>query len=185
MKPLKSLLVFLTAILTTVSCYADFKLDTLFGYYSLEAKNSTGSGSLSALGLYSFYVRKSFLPKFDFGIGYSIMMSKSFVGDASYGPDLGIFYFPLTNARPIFAESSTTVYRSNELIKPYVGLNFHQRNYTASKSTYGGFSGIVGCEFEVGYPFMLNAQFRYLSLQGPQGASATDINVMGGITFWF
>jgi hypothetical protein len=165
--------------------HADFKLDTLFGYYSLSAENTTGGGRLSSLGIYNFYVRKSFLPHFDFGLGYTLQMSKSFYGDVSYGPDLGTYYFPVSNATPIIAESKTSLFKLNEAYRPYLGLNFHQRNYQSAKSSYAGFSFIGGCEFDVGYKFSLNTQIRYLNLSGPQDSTAKDINLLGGFTFWF
>lgn len=164
---------------------ADFKLDTLFGYYSLTAETNSGSGKLAALGLYNFYVRKSFVPRFDFGIGYTLQMSKSFFGDVSYGPDLGFYYFPVSNATPLYANNSNTQFYLNESYKPYVGINFHQRNYQSAKSSYAGFSIIAGCEFDIGYKFSLNSQIRYLDLSGPQNSKAKDLNFLGGLTFWF
>jgi opacity protein-like surface antigen len=178
-------LVTIFILLTSVQSFANFKLDTLFGYYSLKAETNAASGSLSALGLYTFHVRKSFVPKFDFGIGYTLQMSKSFFGDVSYGPDLGFYYFPISNATPLVAENASTNFVLQEKYKPYVGLNFHQRNYQAAKSSYAGFSLIAGCEFDVGYSFLINTQFRYLSLDGPQDSKAKDINFLGGLTFWF
>lgn len=164
---------------------ADFKLDTLFGYYSLNAETNTGSGKLAALGVYNFYVRKSFVPQFDFGIGYTLQMSKSFYGDVSYGPDLGFYYFPISNATPLFANYSTTRFQLNEAYKPYVGFNFHQRNYQSAKSSYAGFSLVAGCEFDIGLTFSLNSQIRYLNLNGPQDSKIQDFNLLGGLTFWF
>jgi hypothetical protein len=164
---------------------ANFKLDTLFGYYSLKAETNANSGSLSALGIYQFHVRKSFVPKFDFGIGYTLQMSKSFFGDVSYGPDLTVFYFPISNATTLIAENATTTIKIQETYKPYFGLGFHQRNYQAAKSSYAGFSVIAGCEFDFGYKFLINTQLRMLSLDGPQDSKAKDMNLLGGLTFWF
>ena len=107
-------------LFTGLHSFAGFKLDTLFGYYSLKAETNAASGSLAALGLYAFHVRKSFVPKFDFGIGYTLQMSKSFFGDVSYGPDLGFYYFPISNATPLHAENAATTYVLQEKYKPYI-----------------------------------------------------------------
>lgn len=186
----KRQILFLTFIISlfmslSLPSKADFKLDTLFGYYSLTAETNTASGQLSALGLYNFYVRKSFVPNFDFGIGYTLQMSKSFYGDVSYGPDLGFYYFPVSNATPLYAKNATTQFQLNETYKPYTGMNFHQRNYQSAKSSYAGFSIIVGCEIDIGYKFSINTQLRYLNLSGPQSSKAKDLNFLGGLTFWF
>lgn len=184
---LKSLnLILVTLILSMSSlCFANFKLDTLFGYYTLKAETNSGSGTLSALGIYSFHARKSVLNNLELGIGYTLQMSKSFFGDVSYGPDLGFYFYPVSNASPVFAESPTTTFKLQEKYRPYLGLNFHQRNYQSAKSSYAGFSLVTGCEFDLGYNFLLNAQLRILNLEGPQNSNAQETNFLGGLTFWF
>lgn len=176
--------IFLLATCFCLTSQADFKVDTLFGYYTLEAKTNNGSGNVSALGIYNFNVRKSLMPQFDFGIGYTLQMSKSFYGDVSYGPDLGFFYFPVSNATPIIAKNDSAQVQVAETFRPYVGINFHQRNYQSAKSSYAGFSMIAGCEFDLGYPFYINSQLRYLNLNGPENSTAKDTNLLIGLTFW-
>lgn len=166
-------------------CYANFKLDTMFGYYNLKAETSSSSGTLSALGLYSFQARKSVLNNLELGIGYTLQMSKSFFGEVSYGPDLGFYYYPVSNSSPVIAENTTTTFKLQEKYRPYIGLNFHQRNYQSAKSSYAGFSFVTGCEFDLGYSFLINTQLRMLSLEGPQNSKAQEINFLGGLTFWF
>ena len=183
-KLLKAIL--LISVMTTSStCFANFKFDTLFGYYNLKAETNSTSGTLSALGLYSFHARKSVTNNLEIGIGYTLQMSKSFLGEVSYGPDLGFYFYPITNSSSIFAENATTTFKLQEKYRPYLGINFHQRNYQSAKSTYAGFSFVSGCEFDLGFSFLFNSQIRFLNLDGPQNSMAQEMNILGGFTFLF
>lgn len=180
--------IFLTVVFLlsySLKSRADFKFDMLFGYYDFSAETNTTSGKLSALGLYTFSVRKSFAPQFDFGLGYTLQMSKSFLGDVSYGPDLNAYYFPISNATPVIAKNQISSFVLNEIYRPFLGLGFHQRNYQSSKSSYAGFSLQFGCEFDINQMFSLTTQLRHLNLSGPQDSKAKDLNLLAGLTFWF
>ncbi len=181
---MKPLLVTALLLFTTQS-RADFKFDTFLGYYTLDAQTKTAAAKFSALGVYAIQIRKTLVPQVDFGLGYTIQTSQSFVGDVSYGPDLGLYYFPVSNSNPLIAQNSTTQFKLNETFKPYIGMNFHQRNYQSAKSSYAGFSLITGCEFDIDQNYSINTQLRLLNLSGPEDSTAKEINLLGGLTFWF
>ncbi len=164
---------------------ADFKFDALIGYYNLKAETVSSSGTLSALGVYAFQIRKTLIKDFEFGIGYTLQTSNTFSGDISYGPDLGAYFYPFSNSSSITAYSETLSFKLQEKYKPYMGVNFHQRNYQSAKSSYAGFSLIGGCEFDIGSTFLLNAQLRFLNLQGSQNSKAQEFDILSGLTFSF
>lgn len=184
-KLLVKIFIFFFVQLASSLSFADFKFDALIGYYNLKSETNSSTGSLSALGVYAFQVRKTLIKNFEFGIGYTLQTSDTFSGDISYGPDLGAYFYPVSNSSTITAHSETTSFKLQEKYRPYLGINFHQRNYQSAKSSYAGFSFIGGCELDIGYSFLLNTQIRFLNLQGPQSSKVQEFNIMSGLTFSF
>jgi hypothetical protein len=63
-------------------------------------------------------------------------------------------------------KATTTTFKLQEKYRPYIGINFHQRNYQSAKSSYAGFSFVTGCELDIRL-FLFNEyshQLRILSL---------------------
>ena len=178
---LKTLLLLITMLPTFA--FAAGKVDVLAGAFSINAKSGNASSSVAGLGAYMLDYRISFWSNFDLIVGYSIDASKGIGGDLAFGPDFGILYFPLTHSDVITASSDTVVVDFQDHIKPYVGGSFHQRQYQSTNSTYAGFGGSLGSEFNFWKSFSVRAEIRDIVFAGPSGATANEINALVGFTF--
>lgn len=182
-----SLFALILCLVLSNSCvsFAKSKLDIAFGYFSLTATSSKSSGSISGLGAYQFLYRQAFTPNVEFGVGYSLAASGVVGGDMGFGPDLGLYYYPMTSTNGEKFESSDITFSTSEHLKPYIGGGFHQRQFQSTQSSYAGFSFLGGCEYYWNDQFSLKAELRFLSLNGPSSSTANELNLLGGLSFGF
>lgn len=167
--------------LTAFNSFAD-NFDILFGAYDLSAKTDTASGSSSNIGAYKLTYSHNLAPQFTLTAGYTLIMSKTVGGDLSFGFDLGGNYYFLTPSDRLVSETKNATMTISNKLRPYVGLTFHQRQFQSVKSNYAGFGLNVGSTFDVNKDYELKALFRYITLSGPQNATATELSLMFGIT---
>lgn len=172
----------LLLLLPSNSCGAG-KVDILAGTFMINATSATTSATISGPGAYMLDYRMPFGASFDLQVGYSINASKGVGGDLAFGPDLGLLYFPLTTSDAVIAASDTVVMEFREHIKPYLGGSFHQRQYQSTNSTYAGFGGSVGSDFNYWKSFSIRAELRYILLAGPSNATASELDAFVGMTF--
>ncbi len=175
-------LVFFILMLPSLS-FAAGKIDILAGVFSINASSTSASSSVSNVGAYMLDYRMSFWSKFDLLIGYSIDASKTIGGDLAFGPDFGVLYFPITNSDVIKAANDNVSVEFQDHIKPYIGGSFHQRQYQSTNSTYAGFGGSIGSEFNYWKTFSIRAEVRDVLFAGPSNAKANEIDAFVGFTF--
>ncbi|MCB0385196.1 MAG: hypothetical protein KDD43_07370 [Bdellovibrionales bacterium] len=172
--------------LVTFSSFASAsKLDIMAGWFSISAKTNSGSSELSNFGAYRI---NYFIPVFrqlDLTVGYSLLMSDTFGGDLGYGVDGGVTYYPISNSRPIKADSENARMVVDSLWRPYAGLGFSQRQFQSVQSTYAGFSLFGGVERSLMREFDFKAELRIVELQGAGVATATEMTLVAGIIYLF
>lgn len=185
MRTLKSLILLTTLFFSAIHAQARSKLDISFGWFSVTAETSRTSGKISNLGTYQLLYRQAFAPRFEFGIGYSLSASKIISGDMAFGPDLGLYYFPLTSTNGESFSTPDLSFSTSEHWKPFVGGGFHQRQYQSTQASYAGFSFCAGTEYLLNEKLSLKTEFRFMNLTGPSQASAKETNLIGGFSFGF
>lgn len=176
---------FLLVVILSNPVFAKNKLDISFGWFQVSAKTARTSGKLSNLGTYQLLFRKAFAPKFEFGLGYSLSASKTISGDMAFGPDIGLYYFPITSTNGESFTNSDLAFSTSEHYKPFVGFGFHQRQYQSTQASYAGFSGSLGTEYFISDSLSLKGELRLMNLSGPSNASATETNLLVGSSFAF
>ena len=70
------------------------KLDAMVGAYSFSASVQGRSTSFSGAGTYELAYLAPFRDHFELNLGYSFTMTNVVGGDYSYGPKLGVNFFP-------------------------------------------------------------------------------------------
>jgi hypothetical protein len=161
------------------------KIEVVAGFFSIAAQTSAGSGSVSGPGAYQLGYFHPLTDHLDLGVGYTLIMSSGIGGDLGFGPDLGVFYYPLsmTSAQKLAAENVT--FEVAEQWRPYAGLEFQQRNFEATKSSYAGFGPAFGVVKAFRHMFDLKGEVRFSQLQGPDNATATEMDILCGVSMPF
>lgn len=159
------------------------KVDFSAGYYSIKAQTSRETGSVSNLGNYSASYRIELLPEVELGLGYSLTAAKVIGGDLSFGPDFGLYYFPVTSANIRRTLGKNFVFEVREQVRPFISGSFHHRQYQSTQSNYVGFGFGGGAEWQMSSQRALTTSLRILSLAGPSSARATEIDLSVGFAF--
>lgn len=162
-----------------------YKLDFMAGGFSLTAETSGGSGSKSGLGAYKFTYAIPVTGDLDFGLGYTLIFSDIFTGDASFGLDFEVSYFPMSPSAPIGISTANTSVRMTEVWSPFVGVGYHQRQFQSVQTQYNGFSAAVGVERALTENARIKGMCRYLFMNGANEATATILDVLAGVSFQF
>ncbi len=161
------------------------KLDISTGYYSLTGKTATSSGTFSGLGVYRLGYRRSVSPRLDLGVGYNLNYSALISGDAAYGWDIGVTYFPFT-----LSGSTTYAVGGQQLeiqpdLRPFVGAFFTQRNIQSVQTTYAGFGLTLGVEKTWSSKMSISGALRYTTMSGTRNATATIMDFLIGLSWGF
>lgn len=162
---------------------ADNKLEFSAGGYSLTAQTAKRSGSLTSLGVYRIGYSYGFGNQFEFQLGYTLFMSDIITGDLGFGPDLGVLYYPVTDTGIRKVVTENVQLSVEDVVRPFVSLGFHQRQFQSVDSSYAGFSVGAGAEYGWSQDFSLKGQARYLILNGPSSATANQLDLLFGISF--
>lgn len=162
---------------------ADSKLEISTGLYSLTAKTTKKTGSVSGPGLYRAAYSYGFGNQFEFQLGYTLFMSSVITGDLGYGPDLGALYYPMTDTGVRKVSNEKLILSVEDVVRPFVSIGFHQRQFQSVDSSYAGFSFGGGAEYGWSEGTSLKAQARYLLLNGPSNATANQIDILFGVSF--
>jgi opacity protein-like surface antigen len=162
---------------------ADNKLELSSGGYALSATTAKRSGSLAGLGIYRIGYSYGFGNQFEFQLGYTLFMSDIITGDLGFGPDLGVLYYPVTDTGIRNIVTENVQLSVEDVVRPFVSLGFHQRQFQSVESSYAGFSVGAGAEYGWSQDFSLKGQVRYLLLNGPSNATANQLDLLFGITF--
>jgi hypothetical protein len=156
-------------------------LDLLGGAFSLEAKTSAGSGSVSNIGAYRISLSQPVIPKLEAAIGYTLMASDMLGGDLSYGLDFTASYFPTSRSSNTLVETPQIQYEIRDIWMPYGGVGFHQRQFQSVRTHYAGFGAHAGVLRDIRENLRFKAELRYVGLAGPSGSTGSELTIVGGV----
>jgi len=106
-------------------------------------------------------------------------------GDAAYGLDVGVTYFPLTASGLQSFEANGQRIQLAADFRPFLSFAFNQRNIQSVQTGYAGFSLGIGAEKTMNSSASLSGMVRYTSLSGSRSATATIIDMLVGIVWGF
>jgi hypothetical protein len=178
----KLLKIIIVTFLISINAYAN-KFDIMAGMYSFNGSANGKSSALSGFGVYEISYLQPFFNHFEANLGYSFTMTNVIGGDYSYGPKLGLNYFPFnfsSNEKILLNNKSIEV---QDFYRPYVGIAFNQRQYQSAKTSYAGFGFSVGCEKYINEKFTLKSEVKLNSYTGASNATASEINILAGLVF--
>lgn len=176
--------ILLVAALVAVPAHAG-KLDAYIGAYDFAAKTPVAKGSKSGVGAYKVSFLLPISDRFEAGIGYSLIYSDIFTGDSVYGFDVELAYFPFTSAGRVQVASGNTQVAIEPQWRPFAMVGFNPRQFQSISTQYNGYSLALGTERTYTGQFNLKGMVRYAMLTGPNTATASEITILGGISFNF
>ncbi len=171
-------------ILTVPSAHAG-KLDAMLGFYSFQATVQDKSANFSGLGAYEVSYLAPFKNHFEFVIGYSLTMTDIVGGDFSYGPKLGVNYFPFNFSSNEKIMLSNKTIEIQDFYKPYIGINFGQKQFQSAKTSFAGFGVSLGMEKYINTNYTMKGEVKMNNYSGPSGSSAKEMNLLVGVLFNF
>jgi hypothetical protein len=106
-------------------------------------------------------------------------------GDYSYGPKLGLNYFPVNFASNEKIELPNKVIQVRDFYKPYVGFAFNQRQFQSARTSYAGFGISLGCEKYINKNYTIKGEVKMNTYTGASDASASEMNLLIGLVMGF
>lgn len=163
------------------------KLEFSTGFFSFSASNERNgtSKSISGPGSYRIAYLHSFWDRYELDVGYSLLASKTIGGDLSFGFDLGVNYYLLTNAGDTTASSGQANLLMQDQWRPFVGISFNQRNFQSTSAQYAGAGLKLGSEYQLTENLSLSGVLRYISLGGPNQSKASQVDILLGASVQF
>jgi hypothetical protein len=161
------------------------KVDLYFGAFDFSAETAATSGSASGAGAYKI---SYYLPIFDqveVGLGYTLILADTFSGDSAFGLDVEMAYFPFTPAQDLKIQAEKTTATISHNWKPFVLGGYNARQFQSVSTQYNGFSAGFGFERKLEARYNFKGLFRYASLAGANEGTASEITILGGLTFNF
>jgi len=158
-------------------------VDVYAGFFDFSAKTESLSGAKSGLGAYKLSFLFPIGDRFEIGIGYSLLLADTFSGDAAFGIDAEAYWFPLTSSGAVSLSTENTQVMSSEIWRPFLGLSYNVRQFQSVETQYNGFGLGVGVERALRGGYDLKTFLRYVDLQGPNSATATEIIFLVGLSF--
>lgn len=180
----KRWLLLLLAFLGIRPAYA-VKLDVSTGTFSLAAETANRSGSISGFGAYSIAYKHPLLQQIELSVGYTVLVSGGISGDLGYGFDVGVDYYPVTRSGAEVFDTGRHKVVMVESWRPYLGVSFHQRQFQAVQIGYAGFGMRAGLEHSLDETISITGQARYLIFGGMSASSATEMDLLLGLSFQF
>jgi hypothetical protein len=161
------------------------KYDLMFGMYSYSAKVSNKTTAVSGLGTYEGSYLMPLKDHFEISLGYSFTMTGIIGGDYSYGPKLGVNYYPVNFASNEKIELPNKTIEIHDFYKPYIGVAFNQRQFQSAKTSYAGFGFSLGCEKYINSNYTIKSEVKMNSYTGASEAQATETNILIGLVLGF
>ena len=161
------------------------KYDVMLGAYSFTAKVSSKTTKLSGIGTYELAYLHPITDHLEFNLGYSLTMTGVIGGDYSYGPKIGINYYPFnfaSNEKIILANKTIEI---QDFYKPYIGIAFNQRQYQSAKSAFAGLGLSIGCEKYINPKYTVKTEVKMNTYTGASQAEASEVNVLFGLVLGF
>lgn len=155
------------------------------GYFNINAKTNGKTAAISNPSIFRFAYSRAVGQRFNFSVGYTVLMSDFSGSDLGYGLDIGANYF-------LLGSSSDEVFKNNEIkvrrfesYRPYVGAAFYQRQFQATKNSYAGVGLTAGVEKHLTEKMNLKGEARFINLSGSGESTATEMNLLFGVVFKF
>lgn len=174
--------VLLFLLLLSSHAYAN-KISFGLGMYSINAVVDSKKTSISNLGAYKFQYHTTIEKKFEFTVGYSLLIENVFTGDKAFGPSVGVSYFPFGNESAVYGSNGAVSLLQIKNYNPYVFTSFSQRQYQSIKATYSGFAFGVGSEVGFSKTMSFFGDIQYGSLEGPSRGVSTEVMTTIGIIY--
>lgn len=175
----------LSAVLTTgmgpVNTAQAQKYSLASGYFAIKAKTSTGESDLSSIGRTDLRYRLPIGRQVDASFGYSLYLLPGESSDIGFGPNIGFFVFPLSRSSDSAFNNLQVNYRSFDVLRPYVGVEFAQRQFQSVQSAYAGIQARLGIEVQPWSEYFLEASLVTANLVGPLDSRITETSVLLGI----
>lgn len=162
---------------------ADGKVSVSCGYFSLNAKSESGTTSVSNPSAFHIGYLQPRWDKFEFKIGYSVLMADFSGSDLGYGLDAGMNYYPFSDASDETLQTATVKVHRHEVWRPLVGVSFNQRSFQSVRNSYAGFGLNAGVERYYDENMSFKADLRYVALGGSSDSTATETALLFGVVF--
>lgn len=166
---------------TTTHASQTSKVDAQFGYFSLTAKNSQGSSTISNLSLLDLTFALPVHRQVDFCVGYSLYALNGSSVELGFGPNLGVRYFPLTASGTETYAFGNSVLKQFEIFRPFVALFFHQRQFQTVQSSFAGIGLSAGTEYAFTNTTFLTGAMNYRYLKGPLQSRIVETSLTLGV----
>jgi hypothetical protein len=159
------------------------KISLTAGYFSLEAKASGNTSTVSNPSAFKIGYQYPVLDHFELSGGYTILMADFSGSDLGYGLDVGMNYFPITLSHEEKVKDGHFSVKRYTDYSPFIGLGFYQRQFQSVKNSYAGLGGTLGLEKYLNSKINLKAEVRYIKLAGSGDSTATETNLLVGIVY--
>jgi hypothetical protein len=152
------------------------------GYYSIQAETSTGKQTIANFGHYRFI--------YDIEIGQHLLFRPSYSiytlmgqGDIElgYGIDLEFAYLPFSLNRGLSYGTPDFNWASYEIVRPYLGFSFHQRQYQSIQSSYAGLGLSIGSIYQYSKTLSILTYMTVMYLSGPLSSTIREQQLAVGI----
>lgn len=163
------------------------KIELSGGAFEFAAKNAQNrsTSSISGVGAYRIAYLHPFQNHFELDIGYSLLATKTFGGDLSFGFDFGVNYFFISTP----GDRNTTIKSSSLVLqhqwRPFLGASFNQRNFQSTSGQFAGMGVKLGTEYQFNESLSLLGTARYIMLGGPNQSEAAQVEMLLGFVVQF
>lgn len=154
------------------------------GYFSIRAKTSTASESISSFSALAFGYAHRINRYINTDFGYSVLSGSYAGSDLGYGINLGVKAY-LYPDRDLNFENKVFSYFSYRVLRPYAGVGFYQRNFQSIKNSYAGLGYKIGTEYALSNDYGLIGEMRFISLSGSGESKLVETNALFGVYFKF
>lgn len=162
---------------------SDGKVAVSYGYFAIDAQSAGVSSSISNPSVFHVGYLQPRWENFEFKIGYTLLMADFSGSDLGYGLDVGMNYYPLSDASDHTLQTSELKVRSYQIWRPLVGFSFNQRNFQSVRNSYAGFGFNAGVERYYDEKINFKGEVRYVSMGGSNESEATETALLLGVVF--
>lgn len=172
-------------IFTTINSAHAGKIDFMTGFYSFNAEVAGKTAKFSGLGIYEAAYLIPFKSHFELSLGYSFTMTDIIGGDMSYGPKIGVNYFPFNFSSNEKIELQNKTIEVRDFYKPYIGASFNQKQFQSAKTSFAGFGVSLGLEKFINQSYTIKTEIKMNSYTGASDSTANEMNLLVGLIFNF
>lgn len=161
------------------------KIDVMTGYFNFSGEASGRKSTVSGAGLYEISYLGSFAERFEFLAGYSLTMTGIIGGDMSYGPKIGLSYYPINFSSNERIQLEGKTIEVHDFLKPYIGFTFNQRQFQSVRNSYAGLGLSLGAEKYINQRITIKSELKLNSYNGPSNSTASEMNLLVGLVYGF